>query len=173
MACDGTPLSVESASLRVGAPDLGNQMKTIVFVLVPVILDRLLIKVKIPSVGVLLVTMIEALLSLPAQGEPVLVSDDVVATLRRSTAGFATCLAGRWFLTESGRRLLGQFRSATSTGIETATVKLVRDNGTPVFHLLLDDGTLLKVGQTELKRRLQELQAANPAVKIAYDFRPS
>ena len=52
-------------------------------------------------------------------------------------------------------------------------MKLVRDNGTPVFHLLLDDGTLLKVGQTELKRRLQELQAANPAVKIAYDFRPS
>ena len=65
-------------------------MKTIVFVVVPVILDRLLIKVKTAPVGVLLVTMIEALLSLPAQGEPVLVSDDVVATLRQSSTGFAT-----------------------------------------------------------------------------------
>jgi hypothetical protein len=117
--------------------------------------------------------MIEALLSLPAQGEPMLVSEDVVATLQGSTTRFANCLAKTWFLTESGRRFLGQFRSATSTGIETATVRLVKDNGRPVFHLLLDDGTLLKVGQTELKRRLQELQAANPAVKIAYDFRPS
>lgn len=117
-------------------------------------------------------TMIEALLLLPAQGEPTLASEDVVATLQRSPTRFATCLAKTWFLTESGRRFLGQFRSATPTGIETATVKLVRDSGKPVFHLLLDDGTLLKVGQTELKSRLQALQAANPAVKIAYDFRP-
>ena len=72
----------------------------------------------------------------------------------------------------SGLRFLRQFRSAISTGIKAATVRLVRENGKPVFQLLLDDGTLLKVGQTELKSRLQELQVANPAVKIAYDFRP-
>jgi len=117
------------------------------------------------------VTMIEALLSLPAHGKPMLVSQDIAATLQRSATRFANCLAKTWFLTESGRRFLDQFRSV-STGIETATVRLVRDNGKPVFHLLLDDGTVLKVGQTELKSRLQELQAANPAVKIAYDFRP-
>ncbi len=117
-------------------------------------------------------TVIEALLSLPAQGEPMLVSEDVAATLKRAPTQFANCLAKTWFLTESGRRFLGQFRSTISTGIKTAIVRLVRDNGNPVFHLLLDDGTILKVGQTELKGRLQELQAANPAVKIAYDFRP-
>jgi hypothetical protein len=116
--------------------------------------------------------MIEALLSLPSQGEPTLVSEEVAATLRRSPTRFANHLAKAWFLTESGHRFLRQFRSAITTGIKTATVRLVRDNGKPVFHLLLDDGTLLKVGQTELKSRLQELQTANPAVKIAYDFRP-
>ncbi len=117
-------------------------------------------------------TMIEALLSLRAQGEPTLVSEEFAATLKRSSTHFADHLASTWFLTESGLRFLGQFRSAISTGIKTATVRLVRDNGKPIFHLLLDDGTVLKVGQTELKSRLQELQAANPAVKIAYDFRP-
>jgi hypothetical protein len=118
------------------------------------------------------VTMIEALLSLPAQGEPMIVSEEVAATLTRSTTKFANQRAMTWFLTESGLRFLRQFRSAISTGIKAATVRLVRENGKPVFELLLDDGTLLKVGQTELKSRLQELQAANPAVKIAYDFRP-
>lgn len=117
-------------------------------------------------------TLIEALLSLSAQGEPMLVSEDVAATLGRFPTRFANHLAETWFLTESGLRFLRQFRSVIATGIETATVKLVRDNGKPVFHLLLDDGTSLKVGQTELKSRLQELQAANPTVKIAYDFRP-
>jgi hypothetical protein len=118
------------------------------------------------------VTMIEALLSLGVQGEPTLVSEDVAATLRQSPTRFANQLAQTWFLTESGNRFLGQFRSTMSTDIKAATVRLVRDNGKPVFHLLLDNGTLLKVGQTELKSRLQELQATNPAVKIAYDFRP-
>jgi hypothetical protein len=118
------------------------------------------------------VTMIEALLSLPAQGEPMIVTEEVAATLTRSPTKFANQRAMTWFLTESGLRFLRQFRSAISTGIKAATVRLVRENGKPVFQLLLDDGTLLKVGQTELKSRLQELQAANPAVKIAYDFRP-
>jgi hypothetical protein len=118
------------------------------------------------------VTMIEALLSLPAQGEPMLVSEGVAATLKQFPTRFASHLASTWFLTESGLRFLRQFRSVISTGIKTATVRLVRDNGKPMFHLLLDDGTLLKLGQTELKSRLQELQAANPAVRIAYDFRP-
>jgi hypothetical protein len=116
--------------------------------------------------------MIEALLSLPAQGEPMLVSEEVAATLARAPTRFANCLAKTWFLTESGLRFLRQFRHAISGDIKTAIVRLVRDNGKPVFHLLLDDGSLLKVGQTELKSRLQELQAANPAVKISYDFRP-
>jgi hypothetical protein len=121
--------------------------------------------------------MIEALLSLPARGEPMLVSEEVAATLKQSRTRFANCLAQVWFVTESGVRFLDQFRSSMSTGImstgiKTATVRLVRDNGKPVFHLLLDDGTLLKVGQTELKSRLQELQVASPAVKITYDFRP-
>src|SRR5262245_25209877 len=118
--------------------------------------------------------MIEALLSLPARGEPMLVSEEVAAALKQSRSEFANCLAQAWFVTESGVRFLGQFRSSMSTGImstgiKTATVRLVRDNGKPVFHLLLDDGTLLKVGQTELRSRLQELQAASPAVKITYD----
>ena len=64
-------------------------------------------------------TMIEALLLLPAQGEPTLASEDVVATLQRSPTRFATCLAKTWFLTESGRRFLGQFRSATPIAVLT------------------------------------------------------
>ena len=77
-------------------------------------------------------TMIEALLSLPAQGEPMLVSEEVADTLTRFPTRFANCLAKTWFLTESGLRFLRQFRSAISTGIKTAIVRLVRDNGRPV-----------------------------------------
>ena len=61
-------------------------------------------------------TMIEALLSLPAHGEPMLVSQDIAATLQRSATRFANCLAKTWFLTESGRRFLDQFRSSFQPG---------------------------------------------------------
>ena len=46
-------------------------------------------------------------------------------------------------------------------------------DGVPVFHILGDDSTLLKVGKAGLQRSLQELQSVNPGMKVVFDFRSS
>ena len=52
-------------------------------------------------------------------------------------------------------------------------MRLVIEDGAPVFHILGDDSTLLKVGKTGLQRSLQELQSVNPGMKVVFDFRSS
>jgi hypothetical protein len=119
-------------------------------------------------------TMIEALLSLPFLGKPALVSGDVAATLKRHPTRFAGSLGMAWYLTDTGRHFLAQFQSGGPAGTTTVTVRFVMPkNGEPQFELLLDDGTTSRVRRTELQRRLQEMRAANPDVRITYDFRPA
>ena len=119
-------------------------------------------------------TMIEALLSLPALGTPAPVGGDIAATLGRYPTKFAGSLGNAWFLTDIGRHFLAQFRPGSPAAVATATVRFVtQKNGEPQFDLLLDDGTSARLHRRDLQRRLQEMRAANPDVKIAYDFRPA
>jgi len=118
-------------------------------------------------------TMIEALLSLPALGKPALVSSDIAAALKRCPTRFASCLGNAWFLTDTGRHFLAQFRCGGDAIVTSATVRLlVQKDGDPLFELVLDDGTASRLHRTELQRRLQEVRAEHPGIKIAYDFRP-
>jgi hypothetical protein len=119
-------------------------------------------------------TLIEALLSLPLLGKPALVSGDVAAALSRHPTRFAGSFGRAWFLTDTGRQFLTQFRPGGSAALPTVTVRfLMRKNGEPRFELLLDDGTSALVQRTELQRRLQAIRATNPDVRITYDFRPA
>ena len=118
-------------------------------------------------------TMIEALLALPALGRPALVSGDIAAALKRSPTRFVRCLGNSWFVTDTGRNFLAQFRSGGAAIVSTATVKLVlQKDGEPLFELVLDDGTSSRLHRVELQRKLQEVRAEHPGIRIAYDFRP-
>ena len=57
--------------------------------------------------------------------------------------------------------------------VTQVVVRLVIEDGVPVFHILGDDSTLLKVGKAGLQRSLQELQSVNPGMKVVFDFRSS
>ncbi|HEX4171091.1 MAG TPA: hypothetical protein VHY82_01285 [Acetobacteraceae bacterium] len=119
-------------------------------------------------------TMIEALLSLPLLGRPALVSGEIAAALKRSPTRFAKCLGNAWLLTDTGRQFLAQFCYGGSAAVATATVRLMvqKDGEPPLFELLLDDGISFQLHRTELHRRLQRIRAANPGIRITYDFRP-
>jgi hypothetical protein len=118
-------------------------------------------------------TMIEALLSLPVPGTPALVGGDIAAVLKRCPTKFAASLGSAWFLTDIGRHFLAQFRPGNPAPVTSATVRLVtQKNGEPQFDLLLDDGSASRLHRKDLQRTLQEMRAANPDVRIAYDFRP-
>jgi hypothetical protein len=111
---------------------------------------------------------------LPILGKPALVSSDIAATLQRHPTRLAGNLGRAWFLTDTGRQFLSQFRSGGSDSVLTVTVRFVmRKSGEPRFELLLDDGTSTLVHRTELQRRLQQLRAAHPDVRVTYDFRPA
>ena len=118
-------------------------------------------------------TLIEALLSLPEDGEPAIAGLESAIALTWSPARFVQRDGMQFALTDDGRRFLGQFRDARPAEIRQVVVKLVIGPEALVFHLLCDDDMVLKVRKTELRRRLQELQAANPGVKVSFDFRSS
>ena len=115
---------------------------------------------------------IEALLMLPEKGEPRVLDSDVNAALMRVSARFVRRRKKLWSLTEEGSRFLVQFRPRPPSTLEQVMVRLVIAADGPIFHLDCDGERLLKVPRTELRRCLQEIKAANPGVKIAFDFRP-
>jgi hypothetical protein len=118
-------------------------------------------------------TLIEALLLLPERGEPNIVNREVATALAGSSAKIVQRRGKLWSLTDDGRRFLAQFRYGRSDTITEIVVRLVVENGEPLFHLLCDDDILMKVDKTDLQRSLRKLQAANPGMKVAFDFRPS
>ena len=54
--------------------------------------------------------------------------------------------------------------------VTQVTVRLVTGNGVPVFHLLCDDAMVMRISKADLQRTLQKLRAANPNVKVTFDF---
>jgi hypothetical protein len=118
-------------------------------------------------------TLIEALLLLPEHGESQAVDREAGKVLTRSSAGIARRHGTGWSLTGTGRRFLAQFRQGGSYVVTQVVVRLVIEDGVPVFHILGDESTLLKVGKAGLQRSLQELQLANPGMKVVFDFRSS
>ena len=118
-------------------------------------------------------TLIEALLLLPEHGEPGPVDWEVAGALNGLSPSIVRRHGTLWSLTDSGRRFLAQFRQDGSYVITQVVVRLVIEDGAPVFHILGDESTLLKVGKTDLRRSLQELQSVNPGMKVVFDFRSS
>jgi len=68
---------------------------------------------------------------------------------------------------------MAQFRPGRPEVMTRVVVRLVREGDGPVFHLLCDGRTLLKVDRTGLRKSLQALEAANPGVMFVFDYRPS
>jgi hypothetical protein len=116
-------------------------------------------------------TLIEALLLLPEDGAPEAVAREVARALNGSSARIARRQGTRWSLTDTGRRFLAQFRPGGSCVVTQVVVRLVIEDGVPVFHILGDESTLLKVDRAGLRRSLQELQSVNPGMKVVFDFR--
>lgn len=115
-------------------------------------------------------TLIQALLLLPEYGGPTVVSREAAVPLGGSSGRFAGCRGILWSLTDDGQRFLAQFRRRP-IAVTKVTVRLVTENDVPVFHLLCDDAMELRVSQADLQLTLQKLRAANPNVKVAFDFR--
>ena len=118
-------------------------------------------------------TLIEALLLLPEHGKPEVVSREVASALNGSSASIARRNGTRWSLTDAGRRFLARFRQGGSDVVTQVVVRLVIEDGAPVYHILGDDSTLLKVGKAGLQHSLRELQSVNPGMKVLFDFRAS
>jgi hypothetical protein len=118
-------------------------------------------------------TLIEALLLLPEHGEPGPVDWEVAGVLRGLSPRIVRRHGALWSLTDSGRRFLAQFRQDGAHIVRQVVVRLVFEDGTPVFHILGDECTLLKVDKADLRRSLQELQSVNPGMKVVFDFRSS
>jgi|KBSMisStaDraftv2_1062788.scaffolds.fasta_scaffold1988076_1 hypothetical protein len=118
-------------------------------------------------------TFIEALLSLPEYCQPQLVDQQVAATLAASPAGFARRQGVRWCLSDRGRRFVLQFKPAPPGSVTHVVVRLVMENGVPVFDLRCDSGRVLRVNKSGLQRSLLRLQTANPGVKFVFDYRRS
>lgn len=118
-------------------------------------------------------TLIDALLTLPRHGNPVVVSQHLATILAASPARFVRHHAPLWSLTHDGQRFLAQFRLGRSDAISRVAVKLVSESDGPVFHLVCDAGTVLRVRRTDLRRSLRDIQHDNPGVKIMFDFRSS
>jgi hypothetical protein len=116
-------------------------------------------------------TLIEALLLLPKHGEPGPVDREVSGAFNGLSSTIIRRHGALWSLTDGGRRFLEQFRQDGSCAITQVVVRLVFENGAPMFHILGDESTLLKVGKTDLRRSLQELQSVNPGMKVVFDFR--
>ena len=118
-------------------------------------------------------TLVEALLLLPECGEPTAVRRDIAAELSRASARFVCRGGARWALTDGGRRFLAQFREDAVDAVQSVLVTLVRAADGPLFHLLCDEAVVLKVAKPDLRRKLHEIRAVNPDVRIAFDFRRS
>jgi hypothetical protein len=118
-------------------------------------------------------SLIEALLLLPEQGEPAPVDWEVAGALNGLSPNIVRRHGTLWSLTDSGRRFLAQFRQDGIQVVTQVVVRLVIEDGAPMFHILGDESTLLKVGRSDLRRSLQELQAVNPGMKVVFDFRSS
>jgi hypothetical protein len=118
-------------------------------------------------------TLIAALLLLPEHGEPESVDREVARALNGSSAWIARRHGTRWSLSDAGRRFLAQFRPGGSSIVTQVVVRLVIEDGVPVFHILGDENTLLKVDKAGLRRSLQDLQSVNPDMKVVFDFRSS
>ena|SRR5690349_2112603 len=114
-------------------------------------------------------TLIEALLSLPENGGPTVVSREAAVELGGSSGRFVRCLGILWSLTDDGQRFLTQFRHTPLT-VTKVTVRLVTENNVPVFHLLCDDAMELRISRADLQPTLQKIRAANPNVKVTFDF---
>ena len=118
-------------------------------------------------------TLIETLLSLPEDGEPKVVSRKAAAALTGASPKMVVRHGTLCSLTDGGRRFLVQFRHVQPAIVSHIVVRLVIEDNAPAFHLLCDETRLLKVHKTDLRHSLQELQAANPGVKVVFDFRSS
>ena len=118
-------------------------------------------------------TLMEALLLLPEHGEPEAVDWEVARALNGLSRWIVRRHGALWSLTNSGRRFLAQFRQDGSYGVTQVVVRVVIEDGAPVFHILGDECTLLKVAKSDLQRSLQELQSVNPGMKVVFDFRSS
>jgi hypothetical protein len=114
-------------------------------------------------------TLIEALLALPQDGAPAVVSGEVAAELRGASTRFVRCSGILWSLTDDGRRLLGQFRQGHD-GISQVTVRLIIKDSVPAFDLICDEAVILRIGKADLQRKLQEIRTLNPDVKVVFDF---
>ncbi len=117
-------------------------------------------------------TLIEALLLLPEHGAPKVANRELSAALAGSSPRIVTRLGRLCSLTEGGRRFLAQFRHGRPATVSHVVVRLMIENDTLVFYLLCDE-SVLKVQRADLRRRLEEIQTANPGVKVMFDFRPS
>ena len=114
-------------------------------------------------------TLIEALLSLPQRGGPTVVSREAAVELGGSSGRFVRCRGVLWSLTDDGQRFLEQFRHKPFI-VTKVTVRLVTENDVPIFHLLCDDALELRISKADLQLTLQKLRAANPNVKVTFDF---
>src|ERR1700704_6539458 len=110
-------------------------------------------------------TLIEALLLLPEHGEPGSVDGELAGALDGLSASIVRRHGALWSLTDRGRRFLAQFRQDGSHVLTQIVVRLVIEDGAPVFYILGDESTLLKVDRIGLRRSLQELQSVNPGMK--------
>ena len=98
-------------------------------------LDNPLIDDKLHRLECGAMTLIEALLLLPEHGEPEVVGREVARVLNGSSAGLARRHGTRWSLTDTGRRFLAQFRQDGSYVVTQVVVRLVIEDGVPVFHI--------------------------------------
>ena len=114
---------------------------------------------------------IDALLSLPEQGGATAVSRESAAAFSKLSLKMVRRDADRWSLTNAGLRFLAQFRRRPPMVVEHLVVRLVVDNGTPLFHLYCDEDVVLRIHKMDLQRSLQKIRAANPSVRIDFDFR--
>ena len=119
-------------------------------------------------------TLIEALLSLPEDGQPAIAAREAVRELRAVSDRFVHHHATLWSLTPDGQRLLAQFRPYRAAPAACRiVVRLVTEPHGPMFHLISEVGTVRRVRSTDLRRSLQEIQGDNPGVKIVFDYRRS
>ncbi len=116
-------------------------------------------------------TLVEALLSLPRQGEPKAVDQKVGVVLTGASARFVRRHSKLWSLTEGGRQFLAQFCGSPIVLINRVVVRLVVENDTKLFDLLCDEDLRLRVRRADLERSLERIRTANPHVRVSYDFR--
>ena len=116
-------------------------------------------------------SLIEALMSLPDNGQATHVAGPTAAVLSSVAGRFARRNAALWSLTPDGCRFLAQFRPERTDIIRRVVIRLVHERDGPGFNLHCDDGRVLRAPRTGLRRSLRAIQAAHPGVKIVFDYR--